>query len=153
MLKFIIRPANMPDLIICHRIMEECPELHTQGHAPNMWWLSSFIVERKTVLVAEENGKVIGCLFAERISGGVFLVHLWAVDRNNRGRGIGEALLDRAEQIAKENGYVGVMTYAYSEGKAPVCILEKRGYIGDNLYREYWKRCDGYKENENENER
>ena len=144
----VIRPATMPDLLVCHKIMEDCPELHTQGHAPNMWWLSSFMIEGKVVLVAEDNGEVAGCLFAERISGGVFLVHLIAVAKDRRGKGIGEALLVRAERVAKENGYVGVMTYAYADGKPILGLLEKHGYVGDNCYREYWKRCDAYKESE-----
>ena len=60
----------------------------------------------------------------------VFLFDLW-VDREHRGKGIGNALLDQAEQVVRQMGAYKTISLEHHKDESPMWVrkwYERRGY-------------------------
>jgi len=60
-------------------------------------------MEKGTILVAEETGESLGCVYLE-VRGELSYFGLLAVDPDHQGRGIGLKLIDAAETFGREAG-------------------------------------------------
>jgi amino-acid N-acetyltransferase len=75
-------------------------------------------------LVATLDGRVVGCVHLEEYSPSLAEVRSLAVDPAYRGRGLGAALEEAAEQLARQRGYSTV--FAVSNNEA---FFSSRGYL------------------------
>ncbi|HEY0066427.1 MAG TPA: GNAT family N-acetyltransferase [Flavisolibacter sp.] len=57
------------------------------------------------LLVAEEDGKLIGCCVLTRVDGHSIQLRQMAVDNSLQGKGVGAAIVSFAEQTARHHGY------------------------------------------------
>jgi ribosomal protein S18 acetylase RimI-like enzyme len=60
-------------------------------------------MEKGTILVAEETGRLVGCVYLE-LRGELSYFGLLAVDPGQQGRGIGLKLIDAAESFGRDAG-------------------------------------------------
>lgn len=69
--------------------------------------------ERQDILIgASENHEIIGCCVLTPKTNGVIQLRQMAVRSDYRGKGIGAAIIDFAEEVAKENGFTVLMMHA-----------------------------------------
>ncbi len=132
----VLREATEKDLTVCARI------LHTREVAgANDWYPSARVLRGclgKFFLVAEENGRVVGCCVVEPLRYGV--IGWWfAVAKAARGRGIGSALLREEERVAKREGKHFFLIYSKAGSKA-VQFYRQRGYEAGQDFTELIKQ-------------
>ena len=130
-----IRKASLNDLDSCYELCK-IPELEIQGGGPpERWWIESLINEKQIVLVAEENGKIIGFGMGERIAGNIAFAHLLVVKKEYRNNGVGSMLSKAFESECKKRGIRLILLNAYSKNKKTLNFFHKKGYIrGSPVY-------------------
>jgi amino-acid N-acetyltransferase len=83
-----------------------------------------FIAERVIdFLVSEEDGRVVGCVHLDEYSPSLVEVRSLAVDPEYQRRGIGIALVEAAEELARRREYVTVFAVSSNEE-----FFRARGY-------------------------
>jgi len=128
----IVRPLQPADLPACARIMAENPlwQRYGVGPASALQRLSGGLEQGASILVAEADAGVAGFIwFVEKgafyRSGYVMLV---GVDPAQQGQGVGEILMDAAEQILFEKSAdVFLLVSDFNEGAQR--FYRRRGYI------------------------
>jgi len=87
----------------------------------------------QVIFVAKDSGRVLGFVsvvaFWEILSGHQGRVWGLDVDENTQGKGIGRALMDRAEEWAKEQGCVSMKVNSNVMRTGAHKFYEKIGYI------------------------
>ena len=98
---------------------------------------ASYIVKEKekddTFIAAFENNEIIGCCVLTKIDNDTIQLRQMAVNNDQQGKGIGAAIVDYAEAVAKENGYSILMMHA----RDPVIDFYKKcGYqiVGEQFF-------------------
>ena len=86
------------------------------------------VVRERDVLVAEDDGKILGVLVLGRDRKG-FLLDNVAVHPAAQGRGIGRALLARAEAEAKRAGHRAIWLYTHERMSENRARYERIGYV------------------------
>jgi len=122
--KVTIRKAREKDLPACARI------LHTREVAgASNWYPTPRVLKGclgKYFLVAEEEGRILGCSVVEPLKHGV--IGWWfAVRKDARRKGVGSALLRELERTAKKDGKYFFLIYS-KVGSQAVRFYRKRGY-------------------------
>ena len=85
---------------------------------------AEFIAERAIdYLVATVDGRVVGCVHLEEYSPSLAEVRSMVVDAGYQGRGIGAALVDAVEGLARRREYRTVFAVSNNEG-----FFRSRGY-------------------------
>ena len=74
-------------------------------------------------LVAERDGRIIGCVNLEEYSPSLAEVRSLAVDEREHGRGVGAALVDEAESLARRRTYLTLFAVSNNES-----FFRARGY-------------------------
>ena len=86
------------------------------------------VVRERNVLVAEHGGKVVGVLVTGPARRG-FLLDNVAVHPAAQGRGVGRALLSRAEDEAKGAGHRSIWLYTHERMTENRALYERIGYV------------------------
>ena len=81
----------------------------------------------ESIIVAEENGKVVGTIFFVYDPWSSYILHL-AVDAEHRNKGIGTRLFQTAEQRLKARGKKIVAGFIKEENESVLDYCKKRGY-------------------------
>jgi len=122
-----IRSCKTSDLKKCEDLCNS-PELFypngghfTAGHLKNF-------LSKKYFLVAEEDNKVIGLIFGEKLKAGGSIVWIVVVDKKYRGKKIGSKLLKEFEKNAKQDGCTWIVLYAATKNKNTVEFYKKHKY-------------------------
>jgi GNAT superfamily N-acetyltransferase len=134
--KVSIRQAEPGDLKECAKI------LHTRELAgASGWYPTPRVLTRcvgKYFLVAEEEGRILGCVVVEPLKYGV--IGWWfAVTKDARGKGVGSALLRQLERTARRDGKHFFLIYSKAGSKA-VEFYRKRGYEAGQNFTELIKQ-------------
>lgn len=82
------------------------------------------------MLVAEENGKIIGFVMAHYDGWFSYMGHL-AVSKEHQGKGIGSILADEMERRMKKKGAKNIYILAALKNKKSIEFFKKRGYYTD----------------------
>ena len=131
-----IREARQKDLRQCAMV------LHTREVAgASGWYPTSKVLKGclgKYFLVAEQDGKILGCSVVEPLKRGV--IGWWfAVRKDARRKGVGSALLTELERTAKEDGKYFFLVYS-KVGTTAVEFYRKRGYERGQYFTELIKQ-------------
>lgn len=82
--------------------------------------------EKNDVLIgAFEEGKILGCCMLTKINNTTCRLRQMAVQNKLQGKGVGHALMNFAENLARDYGYKTLMMHAR---KTAVGFYEKQGY-------------------------
>jgi ribosomal protein S18 acetylase RimI-like enzyme len=94
------------------------------------------VVRSHRVIVAERGGEILG-LVVLRVSDEGFLVDNVAVDPSHQGTGVGRALLEYAENAARDAGFDSIYLYTHYRMVENLALYSRIGYI------EYDRRLHG----------
>ncbi|MDR2090095.1 MAG: GNAT family N-acetyltransferase [Clostridiales bacterium] len=72
-------------------------------------------IQKNSVYVAEKNGVILGCLRIARLSDDVAYLYRFAVDTNERNKGVGAELLSHAVEECKKAGYACIALHTNSK--------------------------------------
>ena len=86
------------------------------------------VLRERHVTLAETEGELAGVLVVA-MSEEEFMVENLAVHPAHKGRGLGGALLDRAEALAQANGHTEVRLYTHQKMTENRAIYAHRGYV------------------------
>jgi len=134
----LIRPAEKIDLKECERLLRIEEFKWPEGNYPYKNYLKQYL-DKDYFLVAEENGKIVGCLFGEPLKGKLAILWYFAVDKKFRNKGIGTKLLSRFEANCKKDGDRWIILYTYSLSKKSLKFYKKRRYHLGNKFVEIEK--------------
>ena len=95
------------------------------------------VVRRFDVTVAELGGEVVGLVVLGTDDEGFVLENV-AVDPAHQGSGIGRALLEHAEQAARQAGYDSIYLYTHELMAENLALYERIGYVEYDRRREDW---------------
>ncbi len=85
--------------------------------------------KREAFFVAEENGKIVGTIAVKEESKKVAILRRLFVKPNHRGKGYGIALIDKAMDFCKKNGYREIIFHSSARMKAAIGICRKVGFL------------------------
>lgn len=92
------------------------------------------------VIVAEEDGKIIGNMYLVHFGTRVCNFFRLAVDPEYQGRGVGTALLEYAEQMQKAKGVTGIGFFVDTENQELQSFYAKRGFrASKHTWNYFWK--------------
>jgi ribosomal protein S18 acetylase RimI-like enzyme len=94
------------------------------------------VVRRDQVTVAERSGEIVG-LIVLAVGDEGFLVDNVAVDPSHQGSGVGRALLERAEGVARRAGFDSIYLYTHEKMTENLALYSRLGYV------EYDRRLHG----------
>jgi len=86
------------------------------------------VIRRAQVTIAESGGRLAGVLVLDRTDEG-FLLENVAVDAAHKGKGLGRALLERAEGEAKRAGFDSIYLYTHEKMTENQALYSKIGYV------------------------
>ncbi len=69
------------------------------------------------ILTAYKDGAMIGCVMLKPLNEKEVKLRAMAVEKDFQGRGIGKMLVEKAEDIARENGYETIVLHARKTAK------------------------------------
>lgn len=102
------------------------------------------LLEKKesVVYIASINGKAIGFtqlfpLFSSVSMEPMYLLNDLYVDSNHRNKGIGEALIDRAKQLCKDENQKGLAIQTAFDNPAQH-LYERQGFVKDTDLQFFW---------------
>jgi ribosomal-protein-alanine N-acetyltransferase len=121
-----LRPFRLEDFPELHQIDSACFPTGISYSKPD---LAGFIVEHNSkTWVAEEGSEIIGFLIANRTRTGI--LHIVTIDVREawRRRGVGETLMDAAEDWGRNLGLRGVSLETAEDNRIAQQFYLKRGY-------------------------
>ena len=95
------------------------------------------VVRRFDVTVAELGNEIVGLVVVGTDDEGFVLENV-AVDPAHQGSGIGRALLEHAEQAARQAGYDSIYLYTHELMVENLDLYERIGYVEYDRRREDW---------------
>ncbi len=108
--------------------MENCP-VHPSFYTRER--LSADQAKGRWFYVLEMDGEVVGCVYARRACGDGWEVGRLAVSPSMHGMGLGEILMDGAEQVVRAGGGKRINIDAFSELTGLVKWYQRLGYVLD----------------------
>ena len=90
------------------------------------------LIERGVVYVVEDDARIVGVLVIWPVDAAMLIENI-ATHPDDQGRGIGQQLLDFAEQKAREAGLSMVRLYTNEKFTANQDYYRKRGYLHTRL--------------------
>jgi ribosomal protein S18 acetylase RimI-like enzyme len=94
------------------------------------------VVRRSSVTVAERSGEVVGLIVLGVDDEGFFVDNV-AVDPSHQGGGVGRALLEHAETVARGEGFDSIYLYTHELMTENLAMYSRAGY------EEYERRRHG----------
>lgn len=130
-----IRPCQKRDLAQCEEIFN-LPELYTaSGKNLSAEFIVNYLNDKYS-LVAEENDQIIGAIYGEPLRAGGLAIWVLAVADNQRGQGVGSALLKKFEDNARADGKKWTVLYAPAKSDKTVKFYKQHSYYIGQGYLE-----------------
>ncbi len=133
----IIRDAIEADLLALVTLEEKCFESDRMSKRSFRTQIQS---DNNFLLVAEFEGRLIGyILIFLRL--GVSMARLYSicVDPDAHGRGVGNKLMDAAEQQAAQAGRIFMRLEVRKDNEAAIALYKRRGYRQFGMYEDYYE--------------
>lgn len=114
------------------------------GNFDDVWdsrshWKAKSEEDATSILVAEDNNEILGCILVIRDKWTCFLFRL-AVKESHRRKGVGSMLISSAEEQLKKEGEDEVAIFVNEEDVSLHQYYEKRGYLRGGKYRCFYKK-------------
>ena len=143
---YAIRPATEADAgAICEiynqGILDRVATLETELRTPEerRQWLAARS-PRHPVIVADNGGRVVGWGSLNPFSARSAYRHVADlsvyVDRAWRGKGVGDAVLDRLQALARDCGYHKLVLSAFPSNTGGMALYAKHGFRTVGIYKE-----------------
>ncbi|MBI2579337.1 MAG: GNAT family N-acetyltransferase [Candidatus Aenigmarchaeota archaeon] len=88
----------------------------------------------ESIIVAEEGGKIIGCVFIIYDPWSSFIYRLGVLPKYRR-KGLGTKLMEEAERILKERGTNPITLFVREDNGEVIDFYKKRGWkLGDKIF-------------------
>jgi len=123
----MIRNIIESDLDICEKLVSQPELINFQGHHVTKDWLSILNEDGLSYLLENDN-KIIGCLFSEKLKMNGCLLWLIAIDSEYKTRGYGTMLLKYFESQCKEKGIEWIVLYSTTNSLYNHYFYTKNGY-------------------------
>jgi ribosomal protein S18 acetylase RimI-like enzyme len=94
------------------------------------------------MLIAVADGKPIGSINAHGGRHGFVEIGM-AVARDWRGRGVGSALMDAAEQWARAHGHHKLSLSVFAHNEAAIALYRKHGFVEEGRRVKHYRRKNG----------
>ena len=145
-----VRPADVADiedvLDVFEAVVAEGRWLGTQAPVDRVEraqrWRASIDDPRQEMLVAVEDGRVVGHLGLDVAPYGVASLGM-AVAAARRGRGVGSALLAEAVAAARRLGAHKVALQVWPHNAAALSLYRKFGFVEEGRLRRHYRRHNG----------
>lgn len=99
--------------------------------------------EPTNVLVAEQDGEVVGSLFIDQFGADVAFIYRVVVDEKYRGQGIATNLLDAARNALADRGVKEVALFVDADDEGLQGFYTKQGYkTGTHSYKAMWRSVE-----------
>jgi N-acetylglutamate synthase-like GNAT family acetyltransferase len=85
--------------------------------------------ERECVWIAEQEGRIVGCIAIVAASPDVAQLRWFVVDPSARGAGLGTRLLDAAIAFSKQQGYRSIILWTVSALTAAAHLYRQAGFV------------------------
>lgn len=95
----------------------------------------------KSILIAEENNQIIGCVFIVEDGWNAFIWRL-SVRKNNRKKGIGLILMKKAEELIKKRGIKEASIFVNSKNNSLKKWYQKQNYSTTSDYTFMYKKLN-----------
>lgn len=120
------------------------PILQDGGHFDDVWdrqshWDAKSKQTPESILVAERDGEILGCILIIRDKWTSFIFRL-AVKKKYRSQGIGSELMKTAEKQLQQSGEDEVAIFVNEDDEALHEYYQKRGYLKGGKYRCLYKK-------------
>ncbi|MGI8734133.1 MAG: GNAT family N-acetyltransferase [Pyrinomonadaceae bacterium] len=131
------RPDERDSMLLLARLREELAqkypdELRGVSPAPD-----DFMKAGAIFVVARQNGKALGCGAIRPLEPGVAEVKRMFVAPEARGRGIGRAVLEKLETLARELGYCAIRLETGLKQPEAIALYEAAGFKPYPCYGPY----------------
>jgi N-acetylglutamate synthase-like GNAT family acetyltransferase len=134
----LIRKAKNEDLPGIYELLK-CKELlDPDGKPCRKWWIKSFFKQVFLIAESELDKKVVGFIIGEKASGNLGLIHLIAVKKEFRRKGIATLLLIKAEKELKKRNAKAILVYGYAS-RISKRFLRKSSYMKGSKTYEFLK--------------
>jgi ribosomal protein S18 acetylase RimI-like enzyme len=142
--KIIIREMIKQDIPQVAGLIEQLDEIFTSGHNITKQVIESTFIkmnEYKNIYnnyVAVLDDKVVGLMSTVVYKtffhpGGTMLINELVVDKNFRGRGIGELFINKIKQLSKEKKLNEVEVSTSFENKKAIDFYKKKGFTDESI--------------------
>ncbi|URZ18605.1 GNAT family N-acetyltransferase [Clostridium felsineum] len=149
----LIRYAVVEDYENAQEIMQQVQALHVKWR-PDIYKQTFTVlpheeykraVDQNTIIVAESNEKVVGmlsyiCRHVEsdkQVTRDIIFIDCMAVDKENRGNGIGHKLIEFVKNIVKEKSFDGLELQVNAKNTDARKMYEKYGFVEKSINMEY----------------
>jgi ribosomal protein S18 acetylase RimI-like enzyme len=133
------RPANAEDASKVARLVDEAYRHYVEriGHPPGPMTEDYIdVIRNHRVTVAESRGRIVGVIVLTVTDEG-FLIDNVAVHPSHRGRGLGRAFLEFAEEEARRAGFDSIHLFTHEKMTENITLYSRIGYV------EYDRRLHG----------
>lgn len=118
--------------------------LQSGGNFDDVWdsrahWKNKIEKDPESILVAENEKEIIGCILIIKDEWTCFLFRL-AVKENYRNKGVGSLLIAKAEESLKKDGVDEIAIFVNEDDPKLQQYYEKRGYLRGGKYRCLYKK-------------
>ncbi len=129
----IIRSAKENDLSYCVELLHTLEFKFPDGDFPDINYLKIYL-DDDFFLVAEDQGKIIGCIFGEPLKGGLAIIWYFIVNESYRGQGIGKQLYEEYEKRIKIKGVEWLVVYVNHNEKALNFYIKQGHNVGHDFF-------------------
>jgi ribosomal protein S18 acetylase RimI-like enzyme len=133
-----IRKVETKDLDKCIELLHLPEFMFPNGQFPDLDYLKIYF-DSGLFFVAEKDSKVLGCIFGEKMLGGIAMLWYFAVDPDFRGLGIGKEMIYYFEKECKKQNIEWIVLYSPTKSPKSLKFYEKMGYNKGNSYVEFNK--------------
>jgi ribosomal protein S18 acetylase RimI-like enzyme len=82
-----------------------------------------------TLLVAKDDGHIVGCVVLQPLDGGTWYLSMLAVDPDYQARGVGTTIMTCAEAFAGARGAERIKISVIQQRESLIAWYERRGYV------------------------
>lgn len=97
-------------------------------------------MKKDKFFVAENDKKVIGCIRASIVDLDLAEIRTLCVDKEYRGKGIAQSLLNEAIKFLKQKKMRKIIARAKANNKAAINLFEKNGFEQEGYFREHYRK-------------
>ncbi len=97
-------------------------------------------MKKDAFFVAEDDGKIIACIRLAIVDIDLADIRTLCVDKEFRGKGIAQTLLDETVTFLKERKMRKLIARVKSDNKQAITLFERNGFKQEGYFREHYRK-------------